>query len=643
MNGLDILSLELVLENNVRSILPVLFACLGFLPTSAVLQAAPAPLPAAAGQELRGLVDEVVTTQLFLNDIPGAAVALVGDGRVLYLNGYGYADRAARTRVSAERTLFGTGSVSKLFTWTAVMQLVEQGVLELDRDINDYLDAVRIPPTWPQPVTLAHLMTHTAGFEKRVFGFYARSSADLVPLQTFLAGHLPARAFPPGKVSAYSNFGAALAGHIVARASGMPFERYIETRILEPLGMSHSSFRQPLPTALAPDLATGHHRSDGEPGREWYQARPSGALKATAADMARFMIATLQQGRLGNTRILQPASSTAMLQRQFSNHPAVSGLTYGLLELQRGGQRLLWQPGDTRLFTSALYLLPEQGLGLFVTYNRAGMHHPRLELLDAILARLQPGWQRPAPPPENIDSGHRVKTAGSYRSTRTGQKSLERLLEPFTLVHVREAGEGTLHISGLAMVEDTLWVEQSPGVFRDTGSDEIVVFHTDSDTGTTWLFEGNAPAFGYARLPWYATPAVQAVLLGYCALVFLVTLIAWSLRRPGPERYPAPVKSWSTRLTRPVAAALCMTNLAFLGGLVLVAGQAQQLLFGIPPFVQDVLLLPVVSAVLAVPTTTLALGSWRNVHWTRAQRLHLTLVAATGLLFAGLLHYWQLL
>ena len=188
------------------------------------------------------------------------------------------------------------------------MQLVEQGGLDLDRDVNDYLPGLRIPATYPRPITLAHLMTHTAGFEERAFGFYARSAADLVPLQMFLADHLPARVYPPGEVSAYSNYGAALAGYIVARASGMPFERYIETRILDPLGMSRSSFRQPLPPALAPDLAIGYRGKRDLAGYGWYQARPSAALRTTATDMAQFMRAHLQQGRLGDTCILQPAS-----------------------------------------------------------------------------------------------------------------------------------------------------------------------------------------------------------------------------------------------------------------------------------------------------------------------------------------------
>jgi CubicO group peptidase (beta-lactamase class C family) len=173
----------------------------------------------------------------------GAAVAVVQAEKILYLWGFGKADLARNDAVSAQESLFRTGSISKLVTWTAVMQLIEQGKLDLHSDINRYLDAFQVPATYPAPITLAHLLTHTAGFEDRGFGFYARSERDRVPPSTFLAERMPARIFRPGEVSAYSNYGAALAGYLVERAAGVPFEAYVDTQILAPLRMSNSSFR----------------------------------------------------------------------------------------------------------------------------------------------------------------------------------------------------------------------------------------------------------------------------------------------------------------------------------------------------------------------------------------------------------------
>lgn len=625
-----------------RRLPSLLLACLLCLHAPSAALAARATLSAAAGRDLAQLIDATVITQLYLYDIPGATVALVGNGRVLHIGGYGYADRATRTPVRADRTLFDAGSVSKLLTATAVLQLAGQGKLDLHHDVNDYLAGLHIPATWPQPVTLADLLTHTAGFEERMFGFYARSPAELTSLQMFLARHLPARVYAPGRVSAYSNYGMALAGQLVARVAGMPFEHYIETAILEPLGMHHSSFRQPLPAPLAAELATGYR---GDPIRSdisWYQARPSAALRTTAADMAHLMLAHLQQGRYRGTRILTAQDSDGLLQRQFTNHPAVGGLTYGYQELQRGGQRILWQPGDTRYFTSAVFLLPEQGLGLFVAHNRAGTRMAQLELLDAILARLQP-----VRPPPAVDSGSNIppgtRLDGSYRSSRSGVFDLERLIAPFRTVHVRTVAPGALHITGLSMAQDSTWIEQSPGIYRDSGSDERVVFSRDGSDDSLWLFEGNVPAMGYFRLPWHATPAVQGSALAGFTLAFLAIV---SLRPPRSARvrsalpYPAP---WTARVARPLAGLLGATCLACLAGIALLISQAQQLLLGIPPFIRAILLLPLACAALTAALAILTAIAWRRRYWSVSERWQLTLVTTVGALFLGLLYYWRLL
>jgi hypothetical protein len=355
--------------------------------------------------------------------------------------------------------------------------------------------------------------------------------------------------------------------------------------------------------------------------------------------MSSLMLALLAPGRPGATPILAPAELAAMLQRQFSNHPAVSGLTYGLQELQRGGQRVLWQPGDTLFYSAAVFLLPEPGIGLFVAYNRAGVQHARLELLDAILARLAPFGYRPTAPASGIDSGTSARVAGYYRSTRSGVTSPERLFAPFSGVRVREREPGVLHIRGLAMVEDAVWLEQSPGLFRDSNGEETVVFETDAASGSDWLYEANAPAFAYRRLPWLATPPVQAALLASCALVFLAVPAGWILQAwRGRQHAPGAV-----RPARRLAAALCAVNLVLLAGLAALLARGQQLLFGLPPFTGAVRVLAWLSLALALPLAVLALIAARRQGDSRAARLSVLLVAGAGLLFAGLLYHWGLL
>src|SRR5271163_4508118 len=152
--------------------------------------------------------------QIAQADIAGAVIAVVKDGSLVFAKGYGYADTAKKTQISPEMTLFRPGSISKLFIWTAVMQQVEQGKLDLDRDVNDYLD-FKIPAAFDKPITLRNLMTHTAGFEEVAKDMAEPDAASIGPLGDFLRSHIPARIYPPGTTPAYSNYGAALSGYIV--------------------------------------------------------------------------------------------------------------------------------------------------------------------------------------------------------------------------------------------------------------------------------------------------------------------------------------------------------------------------------------------------------------------------------------------
>src|SRR6185503_12206940 len=229
-------------------------------------------------------------------DIPGAVVTVVKDGQLLTARGYGYADVEKKTPVDPERTLFRPGSVSKLVTWTAVMQLVEQGKLDLDKDINSYLD-FKIPDYDGKPITLRQIMTHTAGFEEAIKGLIFSDPAHLLPLGDYLKRWTPKRVFAPGTTPAYSNWATSLAGYVVERVSGEKFDDYCDKHIFAPLGMTNSTMRQPLPAALAGQMASGY-KPGKEAGKfEIVGPAPAGSLSSTGTDMAKFMIANLDQGK----------------------------------------------------------------------------------------------------------------------------------------------------------------------------------------------------------------------------------------------------------------------------------------------------------------------------------------------------------
>ncbi|MGH7012121.1 MAG: serine hydrolase domain-containing protein, partial [Caulobacteraceae bacterium] len=230
-------------------------------------QAAPvssAPTPSSVGtshpltvEDVNAWLDGFRPYALKSGNIAGAVVVVVKDGQVLTEKGYGFSDVKTRTPVIPDQTLFRPGSISKLFTWTAVMQLVQEGKINLDTDVNAYLD-FRIPPRFGKPITMRDLMTHTPGFEDVYQDQGVSKPAYLTSLGAYLKAHVPERIYPPGEVPAYSNYGAVLAGYIVARLSGEPFDEYIQRHIFAPLDMAHSTFAQPLPAAMRPFMSQGY-------------------------------------------------------------------------------------------------------------------------------------------------------------------------------------------------------------------------------------------------------------------------------------------------------------------------------------------------------------------------------------------------
>ena len=285
--------------------------------------ASPEPIVEGAGlrgrDDLEAFFDGVMAAHLKAQRIVGATVSVVKDGELFFAKGYGHADLEKNVPVDPERTLFRVGSTSKLFTWTAILQLMEQGKVDLDADVNTYLTQFQIPATFPQPITLRNLLTHTPGLEDGALGYLiVRSKEESPPLADALELHMPARVRPPttdwsdGTNASYSNWGTALAGLIVANVSGLSYDEYIERNIFQPLGMSRSSFREPLPDGLIGDMSKGYrYRGTQEAGGFEYihHFGPAGSMSSSATDMARFMIAHLQNGRFGDTRILQEATA----------------------------------------------------------------------------------------------------------------------------------------------------------------------------------------------------------------------------------------------------------------------------------------------------------------------------------------------
>src|SRR5580765_227200 len=432
--------------------------------------------------DVHAFLDGFVPMQLERENIAGAAVLVVKDGAIFFAKGYGYSDVDKKTPVTVDATLFRPGSISKLFTWTAVMQMVEQGKLDLDRDVNEYLD-FKIPAKFGKPITLRNIMTHTTGFEEQVKDLINEEGAPMATLRQHLAEHIPERIFPPGTTPAYSNYGASLAGYIVERVSGRPFNDYITENIFKPLGMSRSTFAQPLPADLKPFMSSGYRSGSGKSKPfEIIEEAPAGALAATAADLSRFMIAHLQNGKFENTQILRPETATQMHSRQFGLSPVMNGMCLGFYEESRHGHRIIGHGGDTIYFHSDLHLMPESGLAFYVSYNSAGKGDisPRSALWYHFLDRYFA--YKPAKVEKLASADADAKTvAGRYLTTRRSESSFLKAGAVEENARVTPDENGTIKVEPFKDFNGQIktWQEIAPLVYRSVNGQDLLAFVHD--------------------------------------------------------------------------------------------------------------------------------------------------------------------
>ncbi|MFB3131413.1 MAG: serine hydrolase domain-containing protein [Rhodothermales bacterium] len=593
--------------------------------------------------DVSAFLDAFFEAQMEALHVPGAVFLMVRDSTILVAKGYGYADLEANRRVDPATTLFQVASVSKLFTATAVMLMVEQGQVNLDADVNQYLQTLQVEHAFEEPVTLAYLLTHTAGFDERNIGYAARDAVSVRPLGTYLADRMPPRTIAPGTVISYSNHGFGLAGLLVEDVSGEGFARYIEKRILYPLGMQKSTFDLPLPDSLAPHLARGY-RWTGETYEPlpllFRNVPPAGALSVTANDMARFVIAHLNNGRYGNTQLLKEATALEMHRQQFTHHPRLPGMAYGFMEQDVNGHRVLEHGGDALGYRSLVFLLPEQKTGFFVAYN-ASSSALRKELVTQFMDRFYPpsAQIQPLTPDPNVNL---KPYTGAYRLNRYGRRSLEKLLLLFN---------GSFYVwsdsAGYLVTQDgKRWVEVEPLLFRQAEQEAYLAFQADDRGQITHLFRsidlGGAFPGAYEKLAWYETPTfVNEFYLSWIPLL-LFTWVLWPITAGVSflwrrwKKRPRPKITKGMRAARWLAALFSIGMIWFAVGFIqkslrMVEQGGGELLYGMPPTMNLLLWIPIVQVGLLIVLLGFTIQAWRKNYWSLIGRLHYTVVTLAAL------------
>ena len=503
------------------------------------------PLTGAApleAQDVNAWLDGLIPYAIGKANIPGAVVVVVKDGQILTSRGYGFADVSKRKRVDPHTTLFRPGSISKLFTWTAVMQQVEQGKLDLDTDVNTYLD-FKIPPRNGKPITLRNIMTHTSGLEEQVKDLIAVDEDKYVPYDEILKRWTPKRVYDPGTTPAYSNWATALAGYIVSRVSGEPFEAYIERHIFAPAGMKLSTFRQPLPANLKPLMAEGYQPGQDKPyGYEFVGVAPAGSLAASSDDMGRFMIAHLADGG----PLIKPETAKLMHTTNNTPIPGLQSMSLGFYQSNINGHRVDSHGGDTVAFHSDLHLFLNDNVGLYVSFNSAGTggaaHALRNALLEEFADRYFPAA---APDTRKLDAKAARESAELLTGTwSTSRRSFSSFISVTDFISQTKVGVGE---DGVPVVSGDLfnglngqprnWIAVAPGLWRDANSHEMLGAKLVDGKAVRFSLGSVAPIIVWDRTPWYQNSSWLLPLTYLSLAVLFFTAVFWPVRALVRRRY----------------------------------------------------------------------------------------------------------
>lgn len=488
--------------------------------------------PAAIAQPLtdtlalEAFMDGVLTATLRDKNIAGATLSIIKDGKPVLVKGYGFSDEAKRVPVRPDRDLFRIGSISKMFTWVSVMQLVSQGKLDLNADINTYLKDFKIKDTYPEPITLKNLMTHTPGFEDRFVGLFGRDSSSLRPLGQILADDQPERVRKPGTYASYSNHGTAMAAYIVEVVSGMDFNDYVEKNIIQPLGMTSTSLRQPLPRDLAARMSKGYKYTGGkykEENFEYVPLYPAGSVSTTATDMIPFMRALLENGAVNGAKILDSATLALMKTPAHRHHPAVNPMRYGFMDVSRGGVEVIGHGGDTFWFHSMMALFPQSDVGFFLSFNTNEGGGVYLDVLTEFMDRYFPEASlKPAMP---VRKEYFDQFTGKYRANRHPYSDFTSVVSAMGDVTVTPRDSTGLNVQSGEKLRELVPIDSL--VFREINSSAVVAFEKDKEGRVTNMFIGNMPIFTLYKVAGLKSAELHLFILIVAIAVGVVALIFW--------------------------------------------------------------------------------------------------------------------
>lgn len=588
--------------------------------------------------KLSAFVNQYVNEHLESFHVPGLVVVIVGEGETLLSKGYGFANLEEKTPMTPQ-TVIRAGSVSKPVTATAVIQLVERGKIDLHTPISAYINDINLEDRFGEASTVAHLLSHVAGYPDQFLLSHAPTKEDWKPLDQVLKSDLPARAMSPGKVMAYSSWDYALLGYTIEKVTGLPYERVISENLLEPLGMHRSSYLQPLPQEVFANLAIGYGYKNKEDKyriipHDFVKMSPGVALVTTGEDMRKYMLALLNGGILDSIQILKQESLAMILERQVSAHPYSRGRSYALSELTLSGRKVFYHDGNGIGFSSRIVLMPEYNLGIFLSTNHRSLSENLTSskastmlknLSTGILENFTPKPTSEIPDVQPMpDAKERIgRYAGHYQTSQISRNDFFKLEALMDNVTVRDNGDGTLKI-GSGNYE-----EVEPLVFQNKKSPSFfTVFVENDDREAAYLTFGGTGS--YKKVKWYQHASFHMALFGMIGILFFSMLILWPFTRHG---------HW-------VAWVISLLNFIFLLGIGMLFGGGTDLLIffkTMPMGTRFLFILPWVNGIMTLGLFFFVVQMWKDIKRSIWGKMHYTLFALASVVLFWLANYWNMI
>ncbi len=607
-------------------------------------------------KNIEAFSDEFFSEYMNKNHIPGAAVSVVQNGKVIFKKGYGYSNIEKKTPVDPDKTVFYICSTGKTFTGTAVMQLYERNKLNLKDNVEKYIKSFKLKNSFSKPVTFDNLLTHTSGLDAGSdIGGGSRTRDSALSYEEFMKLKNTRVLKEPDLNTRYSNFGFNLLGFLVQKISGMPYEEYLKKNILEPLDMKNSSIGD-LPDSAATPYAYVGKKYKALDTKIYSPAAGDGCVNATASDMCNFMIAHLQNGEYQGKRILKEETAKFMHEQHYTSNPKMPGMAYAFIEDYRNGQKAIKHEGGyAGGFTTTMYMIPDQKLGFFMAINCENILPFKFEaeFMDRFFPQKAPKFPK-APAGFKSRAGEYTGTYRSYDDIAVSTVGKMICLLPSDgELKITDNGDGTLEMKGITLDKkmsadfaefSTRLVEVGPMLFQREDDGSYISFNRNEKGKVEYLSDGE-PFKTFEKLKWYETSGFNLLLLGVCLIVFLASLLIWVIGwvirkfKGKPNNYSKPAKA-----ARLVGGLVCFINVASLCGFcIMLMSVDYRIQLGLPAQAYVELTGFIAGSLLTAAAAVFAVLAWIKKFWSFAGRVHYTAVVLAGLGFVWFLNFWNML